>query len=113
MSGKGELEWMVPIITMLGSIDHKEVQACSICNVSPKLGEAKEEAFNPSFVSLGVLSKASSSRNNSRPLQLQLMELTKWRYTLSLLRQQGPISNEKTILKNCGVAILKLVVTLI
>jgi hypothetical protein len=42
-----DFSWMVPIEIMLGSLNHGEVQACSISNVPDELREVNEDAYKP------------------------------------------------------------------
>ncbi|MED6167959.1 hypothetical protein PIB30_007630 [Stylosanthes scabra] len=69
---------MVPVEVMLGSIDHAEVQACSISRIPDEIRTKKEECFRPSLVSVGPLHRGATR-------QILLMEEPKWRYAKSFL----------------------------
>lgn len=100
-----DFDWMIPIEVMLGSLNHGEVQACSISNVPDKLREANEDAYKPKHISIGPFHKGAT-RN------LQLMEEPKWHYMQEFLDRQGtiPEQNRKSEirLRECGHDILKL-----
>jgi hypothetical protein len=86
MEESNDRSWMVPIKTMLGSLKHGEVQACSIFNVPDKLRGANEDAYKPKHISLGFLHRGAS--------HLQQMEGTKWHYMRAFLDRQGTTSAE-------------------
>ncbi|KAI4353278.1 hypothetical protein L6164_002240 [Bauhinia variegata] len=86
-----DYSWMVPIQVMLGSIGHREVQACSICRVPHKLRKQNDDPYKPKAVAigeLGVICFKWNSQNGStcdnvvRPsyggnIELEPHELTK------------------------------------
>ncbi|MCH86169.1 UPF0481 protein [Trifolium medium] len=100
-----DFSWMVPIEVMLGSLNHGEVQACSISNVPDELREANEDAYKPKHISIGPLHRGATRH-------LHLMEEPKWRYMHEFLDRQGtkPEQNRRPEirLRDCGVDILKL-----
>ncbi|MED6176123.1 hypothetical protein PIB30_084943 [Stylosanthes scabra] len=111
---KEEGEWMVPVEVMLGSLDHGEVQACSISRIPDEIRAPKEECFKPSLVSVGPLHRGATR-------QILLMEEPKWRYAKSFLdrRPRVPPGNnhgghgrgrspEPTGIREWGKEILKL-----
>ncbi|CAI8601057.1 unnamed protein product [Vicia faba] len=102
---QSDFEWMVPIEVMLGSLNHGEVQACSISSVPDKLWEANKDAYQPKHISIGPLHRGATRH-------LQLMEEPKWKYTREFLERQGtkPEQNRKSAirLRECGFDILKL-----
>ncbi|CAK8574859.1 unnamed protein product [Lathyrus sativus] len=102
---ESDFSWMVPIEVMLGSLNHEEVQACSIFSVPDKLREANEDAYKPKHISIGPLHRGATTH-------LQLMEESKWRYMRKFLERQGLIRelNKRLELKlrECGFDILKL-----
>ncbi|KAL2337815.1 hypothetical protein Fmac_012261 [Flemingia macrophylla] len=92
--------WIVPIIVMVGSIYHAEVQACSISSVPDMLRGPNEEAFKPKMVSIGPFHRGSTRA-------IQLMEQTKWRYMREFLdrnRNQG--EQQVSRIEDCGHHIL-------
>jgi len=102
---QSDFSWMVPIEVMLGSLNHGEVQACSISNVPDKLREANEDAYKPKHISIGPLHRGATRH-------LQLMEEPKWNYMREFLDRQGPIQEQnrrsEIRLRECGYDILKL-----
>ncbi|KAJ1411318.1 hypothetical protein SESBI_21363 [Sesbania bispinosa] len=99
-----DFSWMVPIEVMLGSLNHGEVQACSISRVPDEIRDPKENAFKPKLVSIGPLHRGATRH-------LQLMEEPKWHYMSEFLDRIG--SPEQTRrseirLRDCGIDILKL-----
>ncbi|GAU13963.1 hypothetical protein TSUD_262900 [Trifolium subterraneum] len=96
---------MVPIEIMLGSLNHGEVQACSISNVPDELREVNEDAYKPKEISIGPLHRGATRH-------LQLMEEPKWHYMRELLDRQGTIPEQnrrsEVRLRECGYDILKL-----
>ncbi|RHN58779.1 hypothetical protein MtrunA17_Chr4g0006051 [Medicago truncatula] len=78
MQSDSDVSWMVPIEVMLGSLNHGEVQACSISDVPEKLREANEDAYKPKNISIGPLHRGATRH-------LQLMEEPKWHYMRELL----------------------------
>ncbi|MED6136748.1 hypothetical protein PIB30_058723 [Stylosanthes scabra] len=102
------VDWMVPIEFMVGSLDHGEVQACSICRIPDELRESKRDAYVPKLVSMGPFHRGATR-------QLVLMEEPKWRYLKDFLQRQG--SAEEGVetasllgerLRRCGSDILNL-----
>ncbi|KAI4353282.1 hypothetical protein L6164_002244 [Bauhinia variegata] len=83
--------WMLPIEVMLGSIIHREVQACSICWVPHKLRKQNEDAHKPKTVALGPLHRGTRS-------DLLLMEEPKWHYMRFLLHRAGNPDEERSLL---------------
>jgi hypothetical protein len=79
--------WMVPIEIMLGSLNHGEVQACSISNVPDELREVNEDAYKPKEISIGLLHRGATRH-------LQLMEEPKWHYMRELLDRQGTVPEQ-------------------
>lgn len=102
---QSESSWLVPIEVMLESLNHAEVQACSICLVSDELRAPKEEAYKPKSISIGPLHRGAT-RN------LELMEGPKWHYVRLFLEQQGTTPAEDrnldVRLSHCGRDILKM-----
>ncbi|XP_058732630.1 UPF0481 protein At3g47200-like [Vicia villosa] len=102
---QSDFEWMVPIEVMLGSLNHGEVQACSISSVPDKLREANKDAYQPKEISIGPLHRGATRH-------LQLMEEPKWHYMREFLERQGtqPEQNRRSEirLRECGIDILKL-----
>ncbi|MCI26626.1 UPF0481 protein, partial [Trifolium medium] len=84
---ESDSSWLVHIEVMLGSLDHVEVQSCSICSVSDELRRQKEEAYKPKSVSIGP-----SHRRATR--HLELMEETKWHYMREFLDREGTIPEQ-------------------
>ncbi|KAK2441189.1 UPF0481 protein [Trifolium repens] len=101
MANSDETSWMVPIRVMLYSLEHGEVQACSIFNVPEELREANEDAYKPNHISIGPL-HIGATRN------LHLMEETKWRYMNEFLQRQGTKAEQNTRLNDFGLDILNL-----
>ncbi|XP_012573016.1 UPF0481 protein At3g47200-like [Cicer arietinum] len=97
--------WMVPIEVMLGSLNHGEVQACSISIIPDKLREVNEDAYKPTHISIGPLHRGATRL-------LQLMEEPKWHYMNKFLDRQGTIQEQnrkpELRLRECGFDILKL-----
>ncbi|TKY63478.1 UPF0481 protein [Spatholobus suberectus] len=103
--------WMVPIQVMLGTIRHREVQACSISKVPDKIRKPNKGAYMPQVVSIGPYHRGSKT-------DLLLMEQPKWSYMLFLLERsqfqeeqentEEEIGNAPSKLKNCGEIILEL-----
>ncbi|KAK7349854.1 hypothetical protein VNO77_07619 [Canavalia gladiata] len=75
-------EWIVAIDVMLGSLNHAEVQACSISSIPDEIQAPKEDAFKPKEVSIGPLHRRTTRH-------LQLMEETKWLYMNEFLKRKG------------------------
>jgi hypothetical protein len=102
---QSDLSWMAPIEIMLGSLNHGEVQACSISNVPDELREVNEDAYKPKDISIGPLHRGATRH-------LQLMEEPKWHYMSEFLDRQGtlPEQNRRSQerLKDCGNDILNL-----
>ncbi|KAI4353279.1 hypothetical protein L6164_002241 [Bauhinia variegata] len=99
-----DYSWMVPIEVMLGSIGHREVQACSICRVPHKLRKQNDDPYKPKAVALGPLHRGTRS-------DLLQMEEPKWQYMRFLLRRAGnqnQTRRSEVRLKDCGSAILAL-----
>nr|KYP36239.1 UPF0481 protein At3g47200 family [Cajanus cajan] len=85
---------------MLGSVVHKEVQACSISKVPHKIRKPNNGAYEPKVVSIGPYHRESEGEND-----LVLMEQPKWKQENENAEesQQGP-----NVLKICGTTILDL-----
>ncbi|KAK7349852.1 hypothetical protein VNO77_07616 [Canavalia gladiata] len=101
---QSDSDWMVPIQVMLGSLNHAEVQACSISSIPDELQSPKADAFKPKEVSIGPLHGRSTRH-------LQLMEETKWRYMREFLDRKGSLEQTRRSevrLKECGMDILNL-----
>ncbi|XP_024625997.1 uncharacterized protein [Medicago truncatula] len=104
-----EFSWLLPMEVMLGSLNHAEVQACSISTVPEELRGPKVEYdynYKPKFISIGLLHKGSRR-------QLQLMEELKWNYMCKFLNRQvtedqNQSSASRLRLVQCGEDILKL-----
>ncbi|GAU25930.1 hypothetical protein TSUD_16680 [Trifolium subterraneum] len=79
--------WLVHMEVMLGSLDHIEVQSCSICNVLEELRGLKEKAYKPKCISIGPLHRGATS-------YLELMEESKWQYMRESLERQGIIPEQ-------------------
>ncbi|GAU25929.1 hypothetical protein TSUD_16670 [Trifolium subterraneum] len=79
--------WLVHMEVMLGSLDHIEVQSCSICNVLEELRGLKEKAYKPKCISIGPLHRGATS-------YLELMEESKWQYMREFLERQGIIPEQ-------------------
>ncbi|XP_045788091.1 UPF0481 protein At3g47200-like [Trifolium pratense] len=98
--------WLVHMEVMLGSLDHIEVQSCSICRVSDELRGLKEKAYKPKCISIGPLHRGATS-------YLELMEESKWQYMREFLERQGIIREQNRTsevrLNECGNDIVKLV----
>nr|KYP35736.1 UPF0481 protein At3g47200 family [Cajanus cajan] len=93
---------MFPITVMLGSLNHAEVQACSISSVPDELRNQNDKAFKPKVVSIGPIHCGSTR-------QLQLMEETKWHYMREFLdrnRNQG--EGRVSRIEACGHQILQI-----
>ncbi|KAK2441196.1 UPF0481 protein [Trifolium repens] len=100
MAKSDETSWMVPIEVMLRSLEHGEVQACSILNVPEELREANEDAYKPKHISIGPLHRGATRH-------LHLMEETKWRYMNKFLqRRQGTKEEQNRRLNDVGRDIL-------
>ncbi|RYR26841.1 hypothetical protein HN51_048247 [Arachis hypogaea] len=84
---KNESEWMIPVEVMLGSLDHGEVQACSISRIPDEIRAPKEECYKPRLVSVGPLHRGATR-------QILLMEEPKWRYAKSFLDRRVVSSNQ-------------------
>ncbi|KAK7349947.1 hypothetical protein VNO77_07872 [Canavalia gladiata] len=100
-----DANWMVPIQVMLGSLNHGEVQACSISRVPDEVRAPNDDAFKPKLVSIGPLHRVTTRH-------LQLMEEPKWRYMREFLDRRGSEKQNRSSemrLKDCGSEILKLV----
>ncbi|KAJ1396144.1 hypothetical protein SESBI_32776 [Sesbania bispinosa] len=99
-----DFSWMVPIEVMLGSLNHGEVQACSISRVPDELHDPKKDAFKPKLVSIGPLHRGATRH-------LQLMEEPKWHYMSEFLDRRGTPEQTRRSeirLRDCGIDILKL-----
>ncbi|XP_061362816.1 UPF0481 protein At3g47200-like [Gastrolobium bilobum] len=101
---ESDLSWMVPIEVMLGSLNHGEVQACSISSVPDEIRDPNDDAYKPKLVSIGPLHRGTTRH-------LQLMEEPKWHYMREFLDRKG--SQEQTRrselrLRDCGMEILKM-----
>ncbi|XP_028777009.1 UPF0481 protein At3g47200-like [Neltuma alba] len=103
-------EWIVEIERALGCVDLDIVKTGSICRVPNKIREAEAEAqdkdkdkgycYRPRFVAMGTIHRATSRSD------LQIMEVTKWRYMKSLLSRSGSRGEDmKKTLKDCCKAI--------
>ncbi|XP_027337234.1 UPF0481 protein At3g47200-like [Abrus precatorius] len=104
MQPESDSNWMVPIEVMLGSLNHAEVQACSISIVADELRAPKEDAFKPKVVSIGPLHRGTTRH-------IQLTEETKWRYMREFLDRKGNQEQNRRSelrLKDCGTEILNL-----
>jgi hypothetical protein len=103
MQLQSDFSWMVPIEVMLGSINHGEVQACSIINVPKKIRQVNEDAYKPKEISIGPLHRGATRR-------LQLMEEPKWHYMIEFLGRRGTIPEQNRRsdirLRECGNEIL-------
>ncbi|KAL4338132.1 hypothetical protein AHAS_Ahas12G0179600 [Arachis hypogaea] len=103
---KDESEWMIPVEVMLGSLDHGEVQACSISRIPDEIRAPKQECYKPKLVSVGPLHRGATR-------QILLMEEPKWRYAKSFLdhkvqNNQGGHKNKEPGPREWGKEILKL-----
>ncbi|MED6167940.1 hypothetical protein PIB30_007612 [Stylosanthes scabra] len=100
-----EDSWMIPIHFMVGSLDHGEVQACSICRIHDELRERKRDAYVPKVVSVGPFHRGATR-------QLVMMEEPKWCYLRDFLERKGSSQEENVSLglrlRNCGANILNL-----
>jgi hypothetical protein len=99
-----EDSWTVSLHVMLGSLNHGEVQACSISRIPDDLRKSNEDAYKPKLISIGPLHRGSTR-------QMLLMEETKWRYMHDFLsrnvsRRKAQIAEQR--LEDCGKEILKL-----
>ncbi|KAK7349865.1 hypothetical protein VNO77_07661 [Canavalia gladiata] len=97
-------EWMVPVEIMLGSLNHAEVQACSISSIPDELQAPAQDSFKPKEVSIGPLHRRSTKH-------LELMEETKWNYMNEFLKRKGCPDQTKTLeekLIECGTEIRNL-----
>lgn len=96
-------QWVHSLSIILGCLDHKKAEACSITLVPEQLRRSKEEAYTPHVVSVGPLHKGKRT-------DLLYMEEIKLRCMLYLLYRckNGDINKLDQVLLNCGKAMLGL-----
>nr|ACU21374.1 unknown [Glycine max] len=96
-------QWVHSLSIILGCLDHKKAEACSITLVPEQLRRSKEEAYTPHVVSVGPLHKGKRT-------DLLYMEEIKLRCMLYLLYRCKNVDINKLdqVLLNCGKAMLKL-----